>query len=294
MKITGKDWGLAAITLLLCAAVMGGLAFFIGQNSVLIAGYPAMWWCALLAMGVQWLAWIPASIGKTEVYYDFTGGLTYFIVVGFGLWAGSTASAPTAREWLLSLMVFIWAGRLATFLFRRVHRAGKDRRFDELKQNPIRFLVPWTMQGLWVFLTALVVITLNCQLQSTVAFTFFDVLGTVLWIAGFSIEVVADRQKSVFNSKEENRGKWIDEGLWSKAQHPNYFGEILLWTGIALFGFSTFDGMEYLALISPLFVVWLLTQISGVPLLRRTSMEKWGDNPEYLAYVKRTRLLIPL
>jgi len=272
---------------------MTGLCYACGSNSVQLAGYPAIWWCAALSLGVQWLVWIPASWQRNEKYYDLTGGMTYLVVVLFGLWAGSTADAPGARELLMTTMVCVWALRLSTFLFRRVHRAGKDRRFDQLKLNPVRFFVPWTVQGLWVFLTMLVVLTLNCQASEAAAFGAVDVLGFLVWVAGFSIEVIADRQKAAFNRLPENKGKWIDEGLWSKAQHPNYFGEILLWFGMAILGVSALQGTEYVALISPLFVVWLLLKISGVPLLRETSMAKWGENPGYLAYRQRTRLLVP-
>ena len=293
MSITAKDWGLTSFTVIACLAVMAGLSYACGANSVAVVGYPAVWWCAVIAMGIQWLMWVPASWQKNEKYYDFTGGMTYIALVLLSLWFGSTAEMPSIREWLMSAMVGIWAFRLSTFLFRRVHRAGKDRRFDVLKQNPVRFLVPWTVQGLWVFLTMLAVITLNCQSVAAPSFGGVDAIGLFLWCGGFAIEVMADRQKTAFNKRPENRGKWIDEGLWSKAQHPNYFGEILLWFGMAVLGFSALQGTEYIALISPFFVAWLLLKISGVPMLRDTSMKKWGDNPEYLAYLERTRVLFP-
>jgi len=265
----------------------------VGKNSVILNGYPAVLYCAVICVGMQWVAWIPASIGKTERFYDLTGGLTYITIVGFSLWAGSRSEPISSRELIVSLLVVIWSLRLSSFLYLRIHRTGKDGRFDKLKTSSIRFLVPWTIQGLWVFLTMIVVIVINTQADSAPALGIWDGIGLSIWILGFSIEVIADNQKTVFNSEPNNQGKWIDCGLWSYSRHPNYLGEILLWTGIAFFGVSCFTGLEKIAWISPLFIYLLLTRISGTPILDRRALEKWGDDPEYQIYRKKTPLLFP-
>ena len=265
----------------------------VGDNSVSLNGYSAVLYSAAICLGIQWLAWIPASLAKSERYYDLTGGLTYLTVVGFTLWAGSQSESPSARELIVSLLVVIWALRLSSFLYLRIHRTGKDGRFDRLKTSPIRFLVPWTIQGLWVFLTMIVVIVINSQAESAPELGIWDAIGLLIWLLGFSIEVIADNQKSAFNANSENQGKWIDSGLWSYSRHPNYLGEIMLWTGIACFGISCFSGMERLAWISPIFIYLLLTKISGVPILDRRGLEKWGDQPEYHKYREETPTLLP-
>ena len=265
----------------------------VGNNSVILNGYSAVLYCAVICIGIQWVAWIPASIGKTERFYDLTGGLTYIILVGFSLWAGSQSEPISSRELIVSFLVVIWSLRLSSFLYLRIHRTGKDGRFDILKTSFIRFLVPWTIQGLWVFLTTIVVIVINTQADSAPTLGIWDGLGLSIWILGFSIEVIADNQKTVFNSEPNNQGKWIDCGLWSYSRHPNYLGEILLWTGIAFFGVSCFTGLEKIAWISPLFVYLLLTKISGTPILDRRALEKWGDDSEYQIYRKNTPLLFP-
>ena len=263
----------------------------VDSNSVEINGYSAVFCCAIICIGSQWLAWIPASIKQTERFYDLIGGLTYLSLVIFSLWAGSQSESPSLRELIISLLVIIWSLRLSTFLYFRIHRVGKDGRFDELKNSPIRFLVPWTLQGLWVFLTMIVVIVINSQQGPSPDIGIWDFIGLGIWILGFVIEVLADSQKSVFNSKLENKGKWIDSGLWSLSRHPNYFGEILLWSGIAIIGLSCLSGLELLTWISPLFIYLLLTKISGVPLLDKRALEKWGEDPEYQKYRDKTFLL---
>ena len=281
MDSTGRDLRLTTIVVISVLIITSFIVIAVDDNSVSLNDYSAVLYSAAICLGIQWLAWIPASLAKSERYYDLTGGLTYLTVVGFTLWAGSQSESPSARELIVSLLVVIWALRLSSFLYLRIHRTGKDGRFDRLKTSPIRFLVPWTIQGLWVFLTMIVVIVINSQAESAPELGIWDAIGLLMWLLGFSIEVIADNQKSAFNANSENQGKWIDSGLWSYSRHPNYLGEIMLWTGIACFGISCFSGMERLAWISPIFIYLLLTKISGVPILDRRGLEKWGDQPEY-------------
>ena len=293
MDSTREDLRLTTIVVTSVFIIIFLVVSAVGNNSVILNGYSAVLCCAVICIGIQWVAWIPASIGKSERFYDLTGGLTYITLVGFSLWAGSRSEPISSRELIVSLLVVIWSLRLSRFLYLRIHRTGKDGRFDKLKTSSIRFLVPWTIQGLWVFLTMIVVIVINTQADSAPALGIWDGIGLSIWIVGFSIEVIADNQKTVFNSEPNNEGKWIDCGLWSYSRHPNYLGEILLWTGIAFFGVSCFTGLEKIAWVSPLFIYVLLTKISGTPILDRRALEKWGDDSEYQIYREKTPLLFP-
>ena len=290
---TRQDLRLTTIVVISVFIIVALMVSAVGKHSVNLNGYSAVLYCAAICIGVQWIGWIPASIAKTERFYDLTGGLTYVIVVGFSLWAGSQSETPSLRELIISLLVVIWAVRLSSFLYLRIRRAGKDGRFDRLKTSPIRFLVPWTIQGLWVFLTMIVVIVINSQADTAPALGLWDALGLSIWLLGFGIEVVADNQKTAFNREPNNQGKWIDSGLWSYSRHPNYLGEILLWTGIACFGISCFTGLERFAWISPIFIYLLLTKLSGIPILDKRALQKWGDDVEYQKYRENTPTLLP-
>ena len=293
MDSTRQDLRLTTIVVSFMFIIVFLMVRAVGNNSVVLNGYSAVLYCAVISIGMQWIAWIPASFGKTERFYDLTGGLTYLTVVGFSLWAGSQSEPPSPRELIISLLVVIWSLRLSSFLYFRIHRTGKDGRFDQLKTSPIRFLVPWTLQGLWVFLTMIVVIVINSQADSGTPLGIWDGIGLSIWILGFGIEAIADKQKTVFNTEPKNQGKWIDSGLWSYSRHPNYLGEILLWTGIAFFGISCFTGLERVAWVSPIFIYLLLTKVSGIPILDKRALEKWGDDPEYQKYRENTPALIP-
>ena len=293
METTIQDFKLTTLVISSVFIILFLVVSAVESNSVVLNGYSTVLHCAVICIGIQWIAWIPASIWKTERFYDLTGGLTFLVVVVFSLWSGSQFESPSLREIIVSALVVVWSLRLSSFLYFRIHRTGKDGRFDRLKTSPIRFLVPWTLQGLWVFLTMVVVIVINNQENASPALGIWDCIGFLLWITGFGIEVIADNQKTVFNSDPQNKDKWIDSGLWSYSRHPNYFGEILLWTGISFFGVSCFTGLERVAWISPIFIYILLTKISGTPILDRRSLEKWGHDPEYQKYRDETPALFP-
>lgn len=186
----------------------------------------------------------------------------------------------------------IWAIRLGTFLFRRIHKAGKDSRFDEIKPSLFRFLNVWSIQGLWVTFTsaaALAAITTTTRKE----LGLFALIGFLTWAFGFVFEVIADAQKSLFRADPDNEGSFIRTGLWARSRHPNYFGEIMLWIGVAIIAVPILRGWQWVTLISPLFVTLLLTRVSGIPLLEKRADEKWGGQDEYEAYKERTPELIP-
>jgi steroid 5-alpha reductase family enzyme len=279
---------LLAIPLILLAAA--GLAFAGSPGSVVVADIPLYALCVILAFVMQWLAFIPAYIGRTEMFYDLTGSITYITVV---LVAVVLSPTTDVRSYLLAALIWIWAIRLGTFLFRRIRSAGSDERFDDIKPNFARFLLAWTLQGLWVsFSLAAALAAITAERKSDLG--ILAVIGLVVWLVGFGIEVTADRQKTLFRARPENKGKFIDEGLWSWSRHPNYFGEIVLWVGIAIIAAPVLRGWQWVTLISPLFVTVLLTRISGVPLLEARADEKWGGQLDYEAYKARTSVLIPL
>lgn len=281
---------LAAPAVLLLALAVTWAA---GGQSVQAGPVPLLVVCAAAAVAVQWLAWVPSALAKTERYYDLVGSLTYLGVTALALGGAASADALDPRKQLLAALVFVWALRLGSFLFQRIRKAGQDRRFDELRQSPSRFLVAWSLQGLWVCVTALAAWIAITEARPGPALGISDGAGVAVWILGFGLEVVADTQKSAFKADPANRGRFISTGLWAWSRHPNYLGEILLWCGVLLVAARTLQGAQWLALISPAFVTLLLTRISGIPSLEAHAEERWGDDEEYRIYKARTPLLIP-
>ena len=276
---------------ILISILMAGLvAIGINQGSVSISGISLIYFCCAFIFLAQWLIFIPSYIFETEHYFDLTGSLTYVSVT---LLAILFTVDISLRDVLLALFVWIWAFRLGSFLFIRVKKAGSDGRFDLMKKDFWWFLMTWTIQGLWVFLTLAMALAAITS-ESKMAIDFFAIVGTLIWIFGFSIEVIADQQKTNFKDDPDNKDKFITVGLWSWSRHPNYFGEMVLWIGIAVIAFPVLIGWQLVALISPIFVIFLLTRISGVTMLESRGYKKWGDDEEYKNYIKNTSVLIPL
>lgn len=265
------------------------LAIAGSDGGAALASIPVFALAVGAAFLIQWVAFIPAFLKQTEKYYDLTGTLTYTVITILLI---VVTPGIDARSLLLAAMVLAWTLRLGIFLFRRVSRAGKDDRFDEIKPSFVRFLSVWTIQGLWVTFTAAAAWVAMTSAHR-VELDTLAVIGLVLWVVGFVIEIVADQQKARFNSVPANKGKFISTGLWSKSRHPNYFGEILLWIGVAVVALPVLQGWQWIVVISPVFVTLLLTKISGVPLLEKKAESKWGGHLDYETYKEKTPVLVP-
>ncbi|WAC70137.1 MULTISPECIES: DUF1295 domain-containing protein [Microbacterium] len=283
---------LTALVAVVVALVIGaGLAVAGSFRGAQVGGIPVFAIAVTAAFVIQFVVFLPSALRRTERFFDLTGSLT-FIAVSIAL--ALLAPAQDARGWILAAMVVVWAARLGSFLFARVHRAGTDGRFDEIKTNPLRFFQVWCIQGLWVALTASAAwIAMSADAADRAPLDGFAVAGIVVWLTGMVFEVVADLQKQAFRADPANRGEFIRTGLWSRSRHPNYFGEILVWVGVFLVAVPVLKGWQWVAVLSPLFVVLLLTRVSGIPLLEKRADERWGDRSDYLAYRDRTPVLIP-
>ncbi len=284
----------SSLVILTSTVLAVGVSFAGGDGGASIGGLPVFVICAAAAFAINWIAFIPANINKTEHFYDLTGSLTYLMVIALAVALSGASNAigeMSLRALLAAGMVVIWACRLGMFLFARIRRDGKDDRFDEIKNNSIRFFLTWTLQGLWVVLTAacaLAIITGDDQTRMGV----IGWLGAFVWLFGFVIEVVADKQKSAFRKDSANSGKFISSGLWSWSRHPNYFGEMLLWFGVAVMAIPVLHGWQWVCLISPVFVYALIAHVSGVNLLEAKADRKWGNDAAYLAYKGSTSELV--
>jgi steroid 5-alpha reductase family enzyme len=272
------------------AVVAGVLIALAGsQGGSAMGGFPVFALGVAAAFVIQWLVFVPSYRAQTEKFYDLTGALTYITITVFLVLA---SPGVDARGLLLAAMVVLWAVRLGGYLFRRVMKHGKDDRFDELKPDFARFLNTWTLQGLWVVLTAALA-WVAITSDKKVGLEGFFWVGLLVWAAGITVETVADVQKTRFKADPANKGRFINTGLWSKSRHPNYFGEITLWVGVAIMALPVLQGWQWAALVSPVFVALLLIKGSGVPPLEEKADKAWGGQPDYEAYKKNTPVLIP-
>ena len=260
------------------------IAFYIPFQIALLTDLVLVKNLILLIFCIQWVSFIPAFIFQTEKFYDLTGSITYLTAIFYTLYV---TGSNNLSDLIIVACVAVWAIRLGSFLFMRIHKAGEDRRFRTIKPNFTRFLMTWTLQGMWVSMCLLCVLTALSSYSGVIMNSIFFI-GLIVFILGLSIEIIADYQKTVFRRNIENKDKFITTGLWSLSRHPNYFGEILLWTGVAVMSISSLQGLQYITLISPIFVYILLVYISGIRILEDQAKKKWGHLDSFKEYLKNT------
>ena len=258
------------------------------QGSLSLQGLPLFAVCGAIGFILHWAIFIPSYAFQTEHYFDLTGSLSYITTVIVAMVLNPSLDI---RDLIICAMILVWAVRLGSFLFWRIKKDGQDKRFIVMKTKFTWFLLTWTLGGLWVLVTmaaGLAALTSN----TTVELGILGYVGIALWLFGFAVEVIADNQKTQFKKDPNNKDRFITSGLWSWSQHPNYFGEITLWLGLALFTYPVLSGWQLVTLISPIFVYLLLTRLSGIPTLDRFAKEKWGSDSDYIAYVQATSKLM--
>lgn len=220
----------------------------------------------------------------TDASYAFS-----FIVLAF---LALMQSDKNIYDVLLAVLVVVWALRIGGFLLYRVMKTGKDRRFDGMREDFVKFGKFWLMQAVAVWV---LMIPSFLAIENVPEFTPLSFVGIVIWGIGLTLETVADVQKSKFAADPKNKDKWIDLGVWKYSRHPNYFGEILVWVGIYLYVMANLVPLQALAgAVSPIFITVLLLFVSGVPILEKSADKRWGKHKAYRTYKSRTSILIPL
>lgn len=284
---------ISVLIIILTILIPSSLSLLISDNSISINGYPVLLYCVLISFTIHLIIFIPSAIMKNEKFYDFTGMIAYLSIIMFAIQQKYIQiHSIDIYSLVLSLLISIWTLRLGIFLFYRVLKVGEDIRFKDVKNNALKFFVWFSISSLWVSLTAMaamnVITSKNYNQDLTLLY-----IGTIIWIIGFLFEIISDYQKIKFKNNASNKNKFIDSGLWSISRHPNYFGEIILWIGIYIITLPSTSGLEYLGIISPLFVIVLLNKVSGINLLEASADKKWGSSKEYQKYKKITPKLIP-
>ncbi|KAL8965750.1 MAG: hypothetical protein Q9183_003703 [Haloplaca sp. 2 TL-2023] len=300
-----------------------------------------------MLIGMYLIIAIPSIIAQTERFYDLSGSVTYISCAALSLYlptirARAAAAAAGAikpawpsliaalagnggalnwRQVALSAAVSVWATRLGTYLFSRITSDnGTDSRFDDIRISPPKFLAAFFAQATWVTLCLMPVLALSSLPASVfaslpAAVTLTDLFGALLYIGGLSFEVTADRQKDkwVHEKKTKKHSEdFLTRGLWSKSRHPNYFGEVTLWTGVATlaggvmvsnagqvgmglaaYGLAGKAAAMAMAGVSPAFVALLLFKVSGIPLSEGKYDKRYGDRKDYQEWKKNTPMFFP-
>ena len=278
---------------LICVLIPSSIAYAISDNSLLINDVPVIYYCIAISYVIHWIVFIPSYLQKTEKFYDFTGMIAYLSIIGFALYQKKQILGTIDFDsMLIGILISVWTLRLGMFLFYRVFKVGEDDRFEAVKTSASRFFIWFTVSGLWVSLTSIAAINILTTKIDHNNY-YFVYLGALVWLFGFLFEVISDYQKMKFKNIPDNKNKFIDTGLWSLSRHPNYFGEIILWIGIFIITLPSISGIDYITIISPIFVYFLLNKISGINLLEIKAQKRWGKLDSYKEYRSKTPQIIP-
>lgn len=206
-----------------------------------------------------------------------------------------------AIGYLTLILTTIWGLRLSSHIGQRNHGKPEDKRYTAMRA---KIQPPYVLFKSYVnifLLQALFMLIISLVLVFNVMSGFTNpvnplalipiILGVSVWLGGFFFQSVGDRQLAIFVAKPENKGKLMTQGLWAYTRHPNYFGEVMMWWGIAIIGLANGFGfaIPLIGLISPLVVTWLLRYVSGVPLLEKHMKTK----PGFSEYEKTTSIFFP-
>lgn len=284
---TNKKKGLSPI-----AAAIGNVWFF--GLSIGVCIVTELYYEFIIAFGIHYLVFFCYALPfQSEKFYDFTGMIAFISVDIFSFFYRKQSFKNT-RNVILFFCVLFWTLRLGLFLFWRIlQHGGIDSRFNKFKGRFFNFLMLWTMSGQWVFFCMIPVFIVNKNGYDDNLYAT-DIVGYTLFIIGWIIEIVSDVQKTMFKADVKNKGKFINTGLWKLSRHPNYFGDIMLWLGIAIVCVSVVEkGTDWLLFVSPFWTFCLLTFMSGIPASEAAFKSKYKDVEGFKEYLDNTPILIP-
>lgn len=250
-----------------------------------LTGIQNITYAVLCIFLIHLLIFVPSYFFQTEKFFDLTGTISYVSSVLFIFFKSNTVESINLGSLVLSTFIIIWSLRLGIFLFLRIKKAGKDKRFNEIKKSFSWFFMTFSVSGMWVTICSICALT---GIANGIIFSSSTIIGIIIFIIGFTIEIIADSQKTKFRANDDNKDKFISSGLWKYSRHPNYLGEIILWLGISLISFSSLEGFQYITLISPIFTYLLLVNVSGINFLEKSGKKKWGHLESYKKYLKET------
>ena len=244
---------------------------------------------AIAVAVLMFSTWVISVIAKNASIVDIVWGLGFVLVgwVSFGVGDGDDT-----RGWVIAVLVSLWGLRLAGYLARRNLGHGEDYRYRAMRKHwgprfPIISLVTvFTLQGvlMWVVSLALQL----GQVEKSPGFGPIGTMGVLVWAVGLFFEAVGDMQLRRFKSDPANEGRVMSSGLWRYTRHPNYFGDAVVWWGIAIVAAEA--GVGAFGFIGAAVMTFLLVRVSGVALLEKSLRKR---KPEYEEYVRRTSSFFP-
>ncbi len=244
---------------------------------------------ASIIAGFVTLLFVVSLVIKRNDIADIAWGIGIFLVALISYLTGPQNTLTL----LITILAGLWGVRLSLRILLRNLKKSEDIRYKKWRDEwgrwfyPRSYLQVYLLQGTLMLAVGYSFVHASV-FGNAVAFGWWQVVGSLVWVIGYFFEVVGDWELDRFLGQPENRGKVMQSGLWRYSRHPNYFGEVTMWWGIWLMVLPLPFG--FLALISPLTISFLILKVSGIPMLERL----FADNPEFQEYSRRTSVFFPL
>jgi len=230
----------------------------------------------------------------------FTGNASMFdpywslgpLAVAVYFWVVSSGEAVVPlRQFIIILLVLTWSIRL-TFNWAGSWRGlgHEDWRYHDLRHKAGRWF--WLVELAGIEMMPALVIFAGClplypaMIAGSGGFGLLDVVAAGVTGGAITIETVADRQLRAYTANQTRRV--MEQGLWAYSRHPNYFGEIMFWWGLYLFGLAA-DPSLWWTVIGPVAVTVLFITVS-IPLMEQRNLKR---RTGYAEYQQRTPVLVP-
>lgn len=249
----------------------------------------------IITLGITTLLFFVAQFKKNNSIIDIAYGLT-FIAVALELASKKIETHTLAPASIVILfLISVWGLRLAYRIFMKNRGKGEDFRYLTWRKAWLQhgaryylaraYLQIFVLQGVVI---SIVLLPFTLTLATTSTSNSLLLAGLALWIFGFFFEVIGDKQLDTFIHKKDKTDTIVKTGLWKYTRHPNYFGESMMWFGLAFISYSS--GVSLFVFLSPLLITYLLLFVSGIPMLEK----KWECVPEWEVYKAKTSAFIPL
>lgn len=241
------------------------------------------------------VAMLVSSIGFKKYVWFISLGYGFSVMAIGGVLLGAYWNSLTIGTVLACVFLIVYGVRLGGYLaFREI----KTKTYNEKMKNEIK-----SGTSMKFFVKCLIwisaAILYACQ-TSPILFRLAYHSGTDVWLivgisiafVGFVIEAAADIQKS--KAKKKNPRRFVDKGLYRIVRCPNYFGELLIWTGIFVSGLNIYRGVFQWVCVIIGYLGIIYVMFSGARRLEERQNRSYGNDPEYQAYYKKTPIMLPL
>ncbi len=256
-----------------------------------------MWWSYLLIICI--VCAVLCAVGFIKFVYFLSigygfaiagGGITALIIALKNGWT----SGVTWLAVLQTILFIAYGARLSGFLLVREFKSSGFQKAIKTEISGFKKLPIFVSIPIWLCVAVLYTAQVSpmfYRYANQSKDIVVPVIGIIVSVSGLILESVADKQKSA--QKKVNPGMVATQGLYRIVRCPNYFGEIIFWTGVFISGLTTYNGVGQwlMAIIAYISIIYIM--FNGAQRLEKRQMARYGDDKAYKEYADTTPIIIP-